>query len=407
MNDSSLYRILPFLPGSVRSALTRLPQSVTEKLTELRLRAGNITTVFIDGENRYLCDTGICMEPARCVRITDSELEEFLYRFCGGSVYAFEDSVRRGYITRYGIRAGLFGKAASQNGEMTGFTQITGVNLRLPHHVPGCAAPLVSYFATHGFENGGLLVISPPGVGKTTLTGLMIQYLCKNGKTPILAVDADANSNLNEVLGVEAPPTLGEIREEIERAGMALHSPIPAGMAKGDYLQMRLEDAITEEKDFDLMVMGRTQGQGCYCFVNGLVQTQIQRLQANYPYLVVDNEAGMEHISRGLLPTMDVAILVSDCSRRGVQAAGRIAALMRELNFKPKQMGLIVNRAPDGKLDAGTMDEIQKQGLHLFGVVPQSDEVYRYDCDGKPTVQLPEGSPVRTALVQILQNIGL
>ena len=141
--------------------------------------------------------------------------------------------------------------------------------------------------------------------------------------------------------------------------------------------------------------------------MNGLVQTQIQRLQANYPYLVVDNEAGMEHISRGLLPTMDVAILVSDCSRRGVQAAGRIAALMRELNFKPKQMGLIVNRAPDGKLDAGTMDEIQKQGLHLFGVVPQSDEVYRYDCDGKPTVQLPEGSPVRTALVQILQNIGL
>ena len=225
-----------------------------------------------------------------------------------------------------------------------------------------------------------IAVAGKGGVGKTTLTGLMIQYLCKNGKTPILAVDADANSNLNEVLGVEA---------------------------KGDYLQMRLEDAITEEKDFDLMVMGRTQGQGCYCFVNGLVQTQIQRLQANYPYLVVDNEAGMEHISRGLLPTMDVAILVSDCSRRGVQAAGRIAALMRELNFKPKQMGLIVNRAPDGKLDTGTMDEIQKQGLHLFGVVPQSDEVYRYDCDGKPTVQLPEDSPVRTALVQILQNIGL
>ena len=85
----------------------------------------------------------------------------------------------------------------------------------------------------------------------------------------------------------------------------------------------------------------------------------------------------------------------------------RVQASVRELNFKPKQMGLIVNRAPDGKLDAGTMDEIQKQGLHLFGVVPQSDEVYRYDCDGKPTVQLPEGSPVRTALVQILQNIGL
>ena len=252
-----------------------------------------------------------------------------------------------------------------------------------------------------------IAVAGKGGVGKTTVCGMMIDALIKGGKGPLLVVDADANSNLNEVLGVEATPTLGEIREEIERAGMALHSPIPAGMAKGDYLQMRLEDAITEEKDFDLMVMGRTQGQGCYCFVNGLVQTQIQRLQANYSYLVVDNEAGMEHISRGLLPTMDVAILVSDCSRRGVQAAGRIAALMKELNFKPKQMGLIVNRAPDGKLDAGTMDEILKQGLHLFGVVPQSDEVYRYDCDGKPTVQLPEDSPVRMALVRILQNIGL
>lgn len=188
------------------------------------------------------------------------------------------------------------------------------------------------------------------------------------------------------------------IREELERAGMKTNSPIPVGMTKGDYLQMRLEDAITEEKDFDLMVMGRTQGQGCYFFVNGLVQTQIQRLQANYPYLVVDNEAGMEHISRGLLPAMDVAILVSDCSRRGVQAAGRIAALMDELNFHPKQVGLIINRAPDGELDTGTAEEVRKQGLALFGVVPQSEEVYRYDCDGKPTAELPEDSPVRLAL---------
>ena len=184
-----------------------------------------------------------------------------------------------------------------------------------------------------------IAVAGKGGVGKTTLTGLMIQYLCENGKTPILAVDADANSNLNEVLGVEAPPTLGEIREEIERAGMALHSPIPAGMAKGDYLQMRLEDAITEEKDFDLMVMGRTQGQGCYCFVNGLVQTQIQRLQANYSYLVVDNEAGMEHISRGLLPTMDVAILVSDCSRggtdRGTDEGAELQAQADGIDCKP------------------------------------------------------------------------
>ena len=173
------------------------------------------------------------------------------------------------------------------------------------------------------------------GVGKTTLCGLLIQYLCESGKRPVLAVDADANANLNEVLGVEPEVTLGELREEIERAGIDPRYQIPSGMTKQAYLEMRLSDAIAEEDDYDLMVMGRTQGQGCYCFVNGLVQTQVQKLQSHYPYIVVDNEAGMEHISRGILPMMEVAILVSDCSRRGVQAAGRIAKLMNELNFKP------------------------------------------------------------------------
>ena len=170
---------------------------------------------------------------------------------------------------------------------------------------------------------------------------------------------------------------------------------------------MRLGDAITEEDDYDLMVMGRTQGQGCYCFVNGLVQTQIQKLQSHYPFVVVDNEAGMEHISRGLLPTMETAILVSDCSRRGVQAAGRIAGLMAELNFKPKQTGLIINRAPDGKLDEGTMEEIRSQNLELLGVVPHDDMVYRFDCDGRPTVQLPKDSQVRNALAGIIDKLKL
>ena len=206
-------------------------------------------------------------------------------------------------------------------------------------------------------------------------------------------------------MGIEC--TLGELREEIERAGVDSRYQIPVGMTKQAYLEARLSDAITEEDDYDLMVMGRTQGQGCYCFVNGLVQTQIQKLQSNYPYVVVDNEAGMEHISRGLIPTMEIAILVSDCSRRGVQAAGRIAALMKELNFKPKTVGLIVNRAPEGKLDAGTMEEVEKQGLTLLGVVPQDQDVYQYDCDGKPIVRLPKDSPVRRALHDIVQKLGL
>ena len=252
-----------------------------------------------------------------------------------------------------------------------------------------------------------IAVAGKGGVGKTTLCGLLIQYLCESGKKPVLAVDADANSNLNEVLGVETEITLGELREEIERAGVDSRYQIPVGMTKQTYLEMRLSDALTEEDDYDLMVMGRTQGQGCYCFVNGLVQTQIQKLQSQYPYVVVDNEAGMEHISRGLIPTMEIAILVSDCSRRGVQAAGRIAQLMKELNFKPKKVGLIVNRAPEGRLDEGTLEEIKKQELELLGVVPHDEMVYQFDCEGKPTVQLPKDSPVRRALKEIVEKLEL
>ena len=252
-----------------------------------------------------------------------------------------------------------------------------------------------------------IAVAGKGGVGKTTLCGLLIQYLCQSGKKPVLAVDADANSNLNEVLGVEIGQTLGELREEIERAGSDPKYEIPKGITKSDWLETRMMDAVTEGEDFDLMVMGRSQGQGCYCFVNGLVQTQVQKLQSHYPYIVVDNEAGMEHVSRGILPQMEKVLLVSDCSRRGVQAAGRIAELMGEMHFHPDTVGLIVNRAPKGELDPGTRAEIEKQGLTLLGVVPQDETVYRFDCDGRPMVELPEDSPVRRALGEIVARLGL
>lgn len=252
-----------------------------------------------------------------------------------------------------------------------------------------------------------IAVAGKGGVGKTTLTGLIIQYLGEKGKGPILAVDADANSNLNEVLGVEVESTLGEVREEVARAEMAKDSPIPAGMTKADYMEFKFDDALVEDDDFDLLVMGRTQGKGCYCFVNGLLQAQLQRLEKNYPYIIVDNEAGMEHISRGVLPSMQTAILVSDCSRRGVQAVGRIAELIKECDMHPKQIGLIINRAPNGVLNEGTKEEIEKQGLHLLGVVPQDETVFEYDCDGTPTVRLPEDSPVKKAIREIVDNLGL
>lgn len=252
-----------------------------------------------------------------------------------------------------------------------------------------------------------IAVAGKGGVGKTTLCGLLIQYLAEKKKTPILAVDADANSNLNEVLGVEVDMTLGDMREEINRAESSKDSPIPAGMSKADYMEFMFNRCLVEDDDFDLLVMGRTQGKGCYCFVNGLLQAQIQKLTPNYKYVVVDNEAGMEHISRGILPKVDAVILVSDCSRRGVQAVGRIAELVKECELNPKKMGLIVNRAPDGKLNAGTEEEIEKQGLHLLGVVPHDESVYEYDCEGKPTVQLPKDSPIRKALQEIADRLEI
>ena len=252
-----------------------------------------------------------------------------------------------------------------------------------------------------------IAVAGKGGVGKTTLTGLIIQYLGEKGKGPILAVDADANSNLNEVLGVKVEATLGDVREEVARSEMAKDNPIPAGMTKADYMEFKFDDALVEDDDFDLLVMGRTQGKGCYCFVNGLLQAQLQRLEKNYPYIIVDNEAGMEHISRGVLPSMQTAILVSDCSRRGVQAVGRIAKLIEECDMHPRQIGLIINRAPGGVLNEGTKQEIENQGLNLLGVVPQDEAVFEYDCDGTPTINLPEDSPVKKAIREIVDKLDI
>lgn len=245
------------------------------------------------------------------------------------------------------------------------------------------------------------------GVGKTTLCGMMIQYLGDRKRGPVLAVDADANSNLNEVLGVEVETTLGDIREEIARAEIAVKSPIPSGMTKADYAEFKFASAMVEEDDYDLLVMGRTQGKGCYCYVNGLLQAQLTKFQNSYPYIVVDNEAGMEHISRGVLPSMETAILISDCSRRGIQAVGRIAKLIEECEMHPKTVGLIVNRAPGGVLNEGIKEEIELQGLKLLGVVPQDEMVYEYDCAGKPTTSIPADSPVKKALYEILDSLNL
>ena len=250
-----------------------------------------------------------------------------------------------------------------------------------------------------------IAVAGKGGVGKTTTCGMLIDYLCKKKQGPVLVVDADANSNLNEVLGVEVETSLGAIREEMARAEMK--GSVPAGMTKADYAEFKFNSALVEEDDFDMIVMGRTQGKGCYCYVNGVLKTQVDKYAKNYKYVVMDNEAGLEHVARGTLPHVDTMLLISDCSRRGIQAAARVAEMIEEMELKPGRLGLIVNRAPDGVLDAGVKAEIEKYGLDLLGVLPQDEGVYRCDCAGEPSARLPESNSVKTALKGILQSIGL
>ena len=204
---------------------------------------------------------------------------------------------------------------------------------------------------------------------------------------------------------MEVETSLGAIREEMAQA--ELRGTIPAGMTKADYAELKFNSALVEEDDFDMLVMGRTQGKGCYCYVNGVLKSQVDKYAKNYSYIVMDNEAGLEHVARGTLPHVDTMLLISDCSRRGVQAVARIKEMVDDMGLNPGQMGLIINRAPEGKLDDGIKEEIEKHGLQLFGVLPHDEAVYRCDCEGTPSAKLPESDPMKIALKGIMQTIGL
>jgi len=250
-----------------------------------------------------------------------------------------------------------------------------------------------------------IAVAGKGGTGKTTLCGMIIKYLADRESGQVLAVDADPNSNLNEVLGVEAPETLGDIREVVLKNTSGEN--MPGGMTKQEYMDFMFGEALAEEDDFDLLVMGKTQGEGCYCFINGILRTQIDKYAGTYSHIVIDNEAGLEHISRGTLPKVDTLILVSDCSRRGIQAAGRAARLVEDLKITPNTLKLVVNRAPDGVVAEGVLEEIKAQNLDLLGVIPQDRFIYMYDAEGKPVVNVPDESPIKVAVKKIIEELKL
>ena len=236
------------------------------------------------------------------------------------------------------------------------------------------------------------------GVGKTTVAGMLIKYLVAKGKTPILAVDADSNANLNEVLGLEVHDTLGQAREDMKKG------KVPSGMTKDVFMSMRLEQAVAEEEGFDLVVMGTPEGAGCYCAANSLLAGFLEKLVNNYDFVVLDNEAGMEHISRLTTNNVDLLLIVSDTSRRGLQAGMRINKLSRELNIGVGKSYLIINQTKSD-LPNEVMDMISEDGLELAGTIPADDTVYEFDLKGKPTIAIEENNPAVQAVFRIFDRI--
>lgn len=170
MKNKVLLKFMDILPQRIKLALEKVPENTLNNISEIRLRAENITTVTILGENLYLSDTGIQKVPIRCVQSTFAEIDAFIYRLCEGSVYSYETSIREGFITQFGARVGICGNVLVKGKEICGFSRITGVNIRIPGHFPNVCDDLISHIGNNGFpENAGVLVVSPPGVGKTTV----------------------------------------------------------------------------------------------------------------------------------------------------------------------------------------------------------------------------------------------
>jgi CO dehydrogenase maturation factor len=236
------------------------------------------------------------------------------------------------------------------------------------------------------------------GTGKTTFAGMVIRYLLEKNRGPVLAVDADANANLNEVLGIEVKATIGEMRERMKEP-----DEVPTGMTKDVWFEYKVQEALTEAKGFDLLVMGRPEGAGCYCAANTLARKYIDMLTENYPYVVIDNEAGMEHFSRLTTRDVDLLFVLSDSSRRGIMTAARIRDLVKELKLNIKKDLLVLNRMA-GPLQQDTAEEIKKNRLDLAGIIPSDEEINRFDRNGTPTFQLPSSVPSVQAAWHIFEK---
>jgi CO dehydrogenase maturation factor len=250
------------------------------------------------------------------------------------------------------------------------------------------------------------------GTGKTTIAGLVIKYLAQTQPGAILAVDADPSSNLNMVLGLELEWTIGDIREDmleqvmqsLEAGGAALR-PMPGGMTKRDYLEYEVHASLSEGSRFDLIAMGRPEGPGCYCAVNHNLREVVDALSQNYCYVVIDNEAGMEHLSRRTTRDVQHLLVTSDPTPRGLVAAERIAALRHELDIHIENAYLILNDCADDGIPAPLRERIAGLDVPLLGTVPHSDQLMELEWSGRPLVELADDSPVYRAVAAMMAQI--
>ncbi len=247
-----------------------------------------------------------------------------------------------------------------------------------------------------------IAVAGKGGTGKTTLTALLIRYLKESGRTPILAIDADPSANLNLVLGLELADTIGDIREEtLERVSAGTFQ---AGISKPEYFEYKINECLVEGADVDLLAMGRPEGAGCYCAANSILRVCIDRLGNEYAYVVIDNEAGMEHISRQTTRNVDILFIVSDPTMRGLAAAEHIVELIGELGTRIANTYLVLNRVGEGGLPDILSDRVRQLGVELIGTLPEDAQVAEFDMIGRPLVDMDSDSPVYRAVSDIARQ---
>ena len=242
------------------------------------------------------------------------------------------------------------------------------------------------------------------GVGKTTVASLVVLRLAASGRGPVLAVDADPNTCLDAALGLRVEHTVGGVREE---ARILAGEGKVTGVAKQELLKIKITKSLVESDDFDLIAMGRPEGPGCYCFANHALRETLKEIADDYPYVVIDNEAGLENLSRRIVRELDLMIMVADPSRQGLETVRRLYGLAREMKIKVKKMALVINRLRRDALPAGVAQLQEDTGASWIVALPDDEELTRVSEEGGRLQDLPASNRVVAGIDRLLTDAGM